>query len=308
MESSDEDEENIKNDNLNCAILNDSFLLSPGGKSDRDDASSKESSAIKSHNDTSLLVHFGKMGLNTNIKENANTLNNKIPEILVNGPAEEIIANSKIINTAELDTPIKSENASKEVAVGTEVKAASSNIEAQFATPQIRSFSVRRRPRDLCSTQTQKARSAIVSEFRSQKVLFQTPMAISRAPIPNDSISLSLCDTINEVETPSTAEKTPQCTDSIPSIDASGRYKKSLVEAFNDVDKEQPKDTVKKTDTTSSAAVTTNKEKETVVHINKGSYVILQKLGCGGSSSVYSAKRQDNGKECALKVTLYRMF
>lgn len=172
-------------------------------------------------------------------------------------------------------------------------------VEGHFATPQIRSFSVRRRPHDLCSTQSKKTQSAIVNEFRSQKVLFQTPMAISRAPImQNDSISLSLCDTINEGCTPSTSEKTAQCVNETQTKGVD-RSKKSLEAAFSEVSNENREMENCKT---MKNLTTTTKDKTTTVHINNASYEIIKKLGCGGSSSVYLAKRKDDDKEYALKV------
>ncbi|XP_075145880.1 dual specificity protein kinase monopolar spindle 1 [Haematobia irritans] len=279
LESDSEEEESAKNDNLNCAILNDSFLLTPG-KSYPGEGSSKESSVIKEKvtdmtNDMSLLSHFNKMDLKSPSKEEEKQLKH-IPENVAPEETQE-----------QNNLPIASC-----------VKKSSSSLDAQFATPQIRSFSVQRRPRDLCSTQSQKTKSAIVNEFRSQKVLFQTPMAITRTPmscLPNDSISLSLCDTINECGTPSTAEKTPQ-----NKVEKSmGRSKKSLECDFLEASKEQPQT---QNDNKSKCTAITTRDKETIVHINNSNYIIVQKLGSGGSSSVYLAKREEDGKECALKV------
>lgn len=266
---SDSDEEDIaKEDNLNCAILNDSFLISPS-KSDREEASSNNS----------LLDHFKKMGLKSSPDEKLHPLR-------------------------QLQLQVPTDNA--EIEDGTNLLASNTKqnttIDGQFATPQIRSFSVRRRPRDLCSTQSKKTKSAIVNEFRSQKVLFQTPMAISRAPImQNDSISLTLCDTINEGGTPSTAEKTPQCTNESNPKDAA-RSKKSLEVAFSGVSKENED---KEIENNEVATNSTTKDKTTTVHINNGTFVIIKKLGCGGSSSVYLAKKQDSDKEYALKVSYF---
>ncbi|KAM7364573.1 dual specificity protein kinase monopolar spindle 1 isoform 2-T2 [Cochliomyia hominivorax] len=281
LESDSEEEDSVKKDNLNCAILNDSFLVSPG-KSDRDDISSKESSAVKgnsnnSTNDMSLLAHFNNMGIKSPTKE----------KIL---PLKQIPTDSIDQRNAQVDRNVLASN----------TKNLNTTVDSQFATPQIRSFSVQRRPRDLCSTQSQKNKSAIVNEFRTQKVLFQTPMAISRAPImQNDSISISLCDTINECGTPSTAEKTPHCVNEKPLKDT-GRSKKSLEGAFIEASKDRKEES--RDDASKNSQVITTKDKTTIVNINKSNYIIIQKLGCGGSSSVYQAKREDNGKECALKV------
>lgn len=227
----------------------------------------------------SLLAHFDNLGLKSPLREQ------KRPTIHLQESSSDSV----------LQQNVNAENGKDILASHTKNSTA---LEAQFVTPQIRSFSVQRRPRDLCSTQSQKTKSAIVNEFRSQKVLFQTPMAMSRVPIcmQNDSISLSLCDTINEGGTPSTAEKTPQCASENKSKDTA-RSKKSLEGAFLEASTEQKA----KTETITSV-MTTTRDKSTLVHINNASYVIINKLGCGGSSSVYLAKREDNGKECALKV------
>lgn len=230
---------------------------------------------VDTTNDLSLLAHFNNMDLKS--------------------PKEH----QPFKQMQEVNDNIAHANHHENINVPSSSVKNTSSIEAQFATPQIRSFSVQRRPRDLCSTQSQKTKSAIVNEFRSQKVLFQTPMAISRAPmscLPNDSISLSLCDTINEGGTPSTSEKTPQCT----AEKQIARSKKSLDGEFLEASKEY----MQKSEATKCTAITT-RDKETIVHINDSDYVIVQKLGCGGSSSVYLAKRADNAKECALKVSTY---
>ncbi|TMW53107.1 hypothetical protein DOY81_001835 [Sarcophaga bullata] len=261
---SDSDEEDIaKEVNLNCAILNDSFLVSPN-KSDREETCSNNS----------LLDHFKRMGLKNSPDETLHPLR---------------------------QLQVSTDNA--EIEDGTNLLASnnkqSTTVDGQFVTPQIRSFSVRRRPRVLCSTQSKKTKSAIVNEFRSQKVLFQTPMAISRAPImQNDSISLTLCDTINEGGTPSTSEKTPQCVNERHPKDTA-RSKKSLEVAFSGVSKENED---KEIENNEAATNSTTKDKTTTVHINSGTFVIIKKLGCGGSSSVYLAKKQDSDKEYALKV------
>ena len=47
-----------------------------------------------------------------------------------------------------------------------------------------------------------------------------------------------------------------------------------------------------------------NKQKEKTVLINYKEYVMVKKIGSGGSSSVYLAYRQDTKQECALKVRI----
>lgn len=43
---------------------------------------------------------------------------------------------------------------------------------------------------------------------------------------------------------------------------------------------------------------------EKVISINDKDYLLLKRIGSGGSSSVFLARRLDNNMECALKVII----
>ncbi|XP_049305179.1 dual specificity protein kinase TTK isoform X3 [Bactrocera dorsalis] len=351
-----EEEENPKTDNLNCAILNDSFIMSPADnsvlKTPGPPSGVKKKRAV---GNLSFLTDFNKLALNTEGKENVNKTEDLLTAVVENiqpnaastarkphvsravtscplqSIQEDKVANDNLTGDigrksnencagavlqrfnsdptpqkndkySDLETPLRQNN---NTALIPAVAPTNDGIaDSQFATPQIRSFSVQRRPRGLCSTQSQKERTAIANEFRSQKVLFQTPMAITRAPVvclPNDSITLSLCDSINGAETtPKTTEKIQQNTEKndVVKQEVIVKSKKSLENAFSKSDKLEEPDGKNPPNTKSSES----KEKEGNLHINNSDYTIIKKIGCGGSSSVYLAKRNSDGTECALKV------
>lgn len=173
--------------------------------------------------------------------------------------------------------------------------------DTEFVTPQVGSIAARQSTR----TQTsQKNRNEIENEFRSQKVLFQTPMTVSRsAPFTSDSLTFSLCDTISESpDTPAQPQpkELPPC----------GKSKKSLEGAFRQSE-QQVKSTIPEMPLSVPLSVPSvaidkpdnaSKSNANVLQIKTHEYLIIKKLGCGGSSSVYLARRKDTGQEFALKV------
>ncbi|XP_037956822.1 probable serine/threonine-protein kinase mps1 isoform X2 [Teleopsis dalmanni] len=318
LESDSEEDEFLKNDNLNCAILNDSFMLSPS-KSELEDSpisvrSSLNSSAAADQSDKNLslisrfdglAVYEGDKVQNHNQSKTQSKPLQIIQEhkpLIVKEVTQQPATQTKTREqtySKDLETPLKAD---------VELSAKShKNPETLFITPQVcvRSFSVQRSQRECELPQSQKTRTDRVNEFRSQKVLFQTPMAMSRAPahcVPNDSLTLSLCDTINLG-----CESSSKTNESIPlpvenNQIAVGKSKKSLENAFHEIDKNKEHQQEPHFAKPAATVYTETSSGEKVLHINNKNYVIMQKLGVGGSSSVYLAKRQYDGKECALKV------
>ncbi|XP_055904169.1 probable serine/threonine-protein kinase mps1 [Eupeodes corollae] len=299
----DSDEDECKNDRFNCAILNDS-IMSPA-ISDNDDNSPKKSQnptdvvSNQQPADDSFLSMFDKMKLNVDTLPSKKTEDVVLPAAQIHPQSHQKLP-LKPIQEHQIPTKVSGLSiiisqpptqpptaAAKEVGVGVEIETPLKQPDNQFATPQIRSWSVARRPKDLCST-SRKERTAIANEFRSQKVLFQTPMAVARAPhLANNSITLSLCDTMNESGTPGTAENQSKSKSPQVRSEAEIKSKKSL--AFSEQEAE-----LKNTEAV--------KSKENIIMINGSEYEIRKKLGCGGSSSVYLAQRKDSGKDCALKI------
>uniref|UniRef100_A0A1B0A8N3 Protein kinase domain-containing protein n=1 Tax=Glossina pallidipes TaxID=7398 RepID=A0A1B0A8N3_GLOPL len=280
LESESEDEDSNKSDYLNCAILNESFIQTPI-RVEKEGANIKEFSE-ETEND-SLLSHFDKLSLERNEKTTESKSYLKCQM--------RTMANT-LISRQEFETPFKTANGEEEKCEEPDAQVKQqTRAEQQFVTPQVQTFSTQRL-KNLCLTQSGKPRIEDVNEFRSQKVLFQTPMTLSRAPthcLTNDSMSLSLYETINEGSTPTTAEEIPQP----PKRETKNeniRFKKSLANAFSET-------------TALTEETTQEKEKRAIVVIKDSKYIVLDKLGCGGSSSVYLAKCLNApGSECAIKV------
>ena len=152
--------------------------------------------------------------------------------------------------------------------VETPLKVDDKNI---FVTPSIR-------PQQLSTlrTQTSNARKALQPiDKDSRKILFSTPLSTARPvlAIPtNDSISLSLEDTPG---------KPKSALSPINEI----RSKRSTDSLFPDSPLEKPR-----------------VPEEVTLRVNNVDYVLQNKIGCGGSSSVFLAKDKKNDRECAIKV------
>ncbi|ALC45726.1 ald, partial [Drosophila busckii] len=296
IDSDSEEEDARSSHNLNCAILNDSFVLSPMHDITGSTTNSLPAASLKpSESNLSLLSRFGKMGIDCSSNSTAVSTNISPPKQTNQKPATtnkqapaSLHALAKKRESLDSETPLRP---AKVAAFKSQAKP-----EIDFITPQVQSLRT--------DGGTNKLRNDPANEFRSQKVLFQTPMTVSRgAPFNSDSISFSLCDTINESpDTP--AQPTPK-----PAL-PSGKTKKSLEGAFQqvlEVDKPAavaapaaPMAVVAAMP--APAAVPGSKGNSNVLQIKNQEYLILKKLGCGGSSSVYLAKRRDTGKEFALKV------
>ncbi|KAH8340763.1 hypothetical protein KR059_006561 [Drosophila kikkawai] len=317
---SEEEEDNKNNHNLNCAILNDSFVLSPNheltGSSHsiptrRTSPAAASAAPLKaSESNLSFLGRFNNMGINCSSQgspdvEAAEQVPAKKPLSTTQGIAER----RQLVDTAlaerrrlmDTKTPLRkgiSASSSSTVEVKSHAKP-----EADFVTPQVRAYG---------SIQSAKNRGpAAANEFRSQKVLFQTPMTVSRAaPFPNDSISFSLCDTISE--SPNVPEPPPK------QESMNGKSKKSLESAFSALEKvekvppkvviSEAKEVVASVPLATTDPVVPNpggtapSKTSNILNIKNNEYTIVKKLGCGGSSSVYLARRSDSGDEFALKV------
>ncbi|KAH8388578.1 hypothetical protein KR093_010260, partial [Drosophila rubida] len=272
MDSDSDDEDH----NLNCAILNDSFVLSPVQELTGSTTSEPLIGAVAlKPNDSNLsfLGRFGNMGIDCSSKKSPEKLPNKKP------PPRSMRIISEHRKALDSQTPLRAAPATTAAAAKSHTKP-----EVEFVTPQVCSISSRQN--------TQKTRNKVDNEFRSQKVLFQTPMTVSRnAPFASDSLTFSLCDTISESpDTP--AAPAAQRKDLPP---PTGNSKKSLEGVFSQAEQQSELTATEKPENAGKANFN-------VLQIKQHSYEMVKKLGCGGSSSVYLARRQDNGQEFALKV------
>lgn len=143
--------------------------------------------------------------------------------------------------------------------------------------------------RRLATNDMKKYRSALENEFRSQKVLFTTPSAVSR-PIINLMNDAGLDDSLNcykssPVVIASTSENSQQLT-----------VKRGLNEAQGTMCSHEAT-TVKKEN-----KIVQNGDKNRIIRINGKDFFVHKKIGQGGSSSVFSAEHRGGKLECALKV------
>lgn len=136
--------------------------------------------------------------------------------------------------------------------------------------------SLKARPLSSLKTQQTTARKAFQT-IDSRKILFSTPMSNARPVISvptNDSISLSLDDTPDKPKKP------------LSPINELRTSKRSTDALFPESPLDKPR-----------------VSEETILRINNGNYGLLQKIGCGGSSSVFFAKDKTNNRDCAVKVS-----
>lgn len=163
-----------------------------------------------------------------------------------------------------------------------------------FQMPSTRHFpSTNRR---LVSNETKNGRLAVENEFRSQKVLFTTPSAVSR-PVISLMNNVGLDDSLN-------------CYKSSPiGINSSSETNKkyfsntrthSRVDAHDVMNSNEaiPNEYLSKK--INDAAQIDDKIK--IIRINEKDFVLQKKIGQGGSSSVYMAEHKDTKLECAVKV------
>ncbi|XP_052846433.1 dual specificity protein kinase TTK [Drosophila gunungcola] len=281
MMDSDSEEEDVKsNHNLNCAILNDSFVLSPS----QELTNSNPAVPLKqSDSNLSFLGRFNNMGINCNSQGSPSS---KSEKQVAKKPAPTIQALSERRPLQATETPLRNEISSS----------SKPKQDADFVTPQVRTVG---------SSLAGKSRGVVSNDFRAQKVLFQTPMTVSRAaPVASDSTIFSLCDTISEspdIPEPPKADP-PQ---------SHHQSKRSLDNVFRESDKDKdnvqvvvPKELVPvppvavPPDPPNTSSSTTS----SILKIKNHEYTISKKLGSGGSSLVYLARRSDSGEEYALKV------
>ncbi|XP_016960715.1 dual specificity protein kinase TTK [Drosophila biarmipes] len=292
MMESDSEEEDVKsNHNLNCAILNDSFVLSPSQEltnSNGNITTRRSPKAVplkQSDSNLSFLGRFNNMGINCSSQGSPAA---KSEKKVAKKPAPTIPAVSEKRPLQDTETPLRNE-------VSTSSKA---KPDADFVTPQVRTVG---------STLAGKSRSAVSTDFRAQKVLFQTPMTVSRAaPVPSESISFSLCDTISE------SPDIPEPPKKVDPPKSHHQSKKSLDNVFRESEKDivptkektvESKELVPLPAATAQSEPPSNSSKTaSILKIKSHEYTISKKLGCGGSSSVYLARRSDSGDEFALKV------
>lgn len=182
----------------------------------------------------------------------------------------------------------------------------------------------------LSSNTSQKCRSVVDEEFRSQKILFTTPTAVPRPTFQLMS-NLGLDDSLN------CYKSSPMATN-LSAVKEVRNFLKPK-EQLNIVDRvddaknppkpiqhvEETKQPLKRIDIGKSVnenhpsdnnfgviikpsqdgeGVAGKEDKQSIIRINGKDFIIQKKIGQGGSSSVYLAEHKETKLECALKVSL----
>lgn len=134
------------------------------------------------------------------------------------------------------------------------------------------------------ANQTKKCRSDLEKEFKSQKVLFTTPSAISRPTIKMMN-NLALDDSLNCYKSPM-ANLPPVKEENLEKQTTQENKENQSLDKIDGLNEE--KETVP--------------EKQKVLRINGKDFLIKERIGQGGSSSVFLAEHKETKLECALKV------
>lgn len=142
----------------------------------------------------------------------------------------------------------------------------------------------------LSSNTNKKCRSAMENEFRSQKILFTTPSAVTRPAIQVIS-NFGLDDSL-------------QCYNSAsPVIRNQNQERQPLVKIKDPVKSIKNGNAINDDEAIINAASTITSQDETkILRINGKEFLIRKKIGQGGSSSVFLAEHKDSKLECAVKV------
>ncbi|XP_055301906.1 dual specificity protein kinase TTK [Sitodiplosis mosellana] len=151
------------------------------------------------------------------------------------------------------------------------------------------------------ASQTKKCRSELENEFKSQKVLFRTPSAVSR-PAMKVMNHLGLDDSLNCYQSSPMANLSPVKEERNKDLNHSTN---ELIanDLYRSTDKlDGAKDVATKEVLKSSATLSDSADTKKTITINGKDFVIQSKIGQGGSSSVFLVEHKDTKLPCALKV------
>lgn len=217
--------------------------------------------------------------------------------------------------SAELQTPIakSSDSDLRQQSISLVPKPSNNDDETPYKTFQMPQTSTMRRAqsssqhRTLLSSASQprKCRTDLENEFRSQKVLFTTPSAVSR-PAMKVMNHLGLDDSLN------CYKSSPMVNNLSPVKEERNKENRLPTNATGANDLEQSTaridDKLNGADVNDarapSAAGETQEKKEKIITINNKDFIIQNKIGHGGSSSVFLVEHKDTKLQCALKVRL----
>lgn len=164
------------------------------------------------------------------------------------------------------------------------------------------------------ANQPRKCRMDLENEFRSQKVLFTTPSAVSR-PAMKVMNRLGLDDSLNcyksspmvDNSLSSVKEEERNKENNCPTVVGGGEDLHQTIANINEqLDTAEPHDVIKAN--APSTTIENEERKEKIITINKKDFIVQNKIGHGGSSSVFLVEHKDTKLQCALKVRMVASF
>ncbi|KFB34963.1 hypothetical protein ZHAS_00000721 [Anopheles sinensis] len=327
------DSESDGDGNLNCAILNDSFLLTPSKCAD-DLGSTEKQPVIQTATESKDVVPKSRIKLEDRLFPTVDGGEDSKPikrpplvertQLVESKPSNGssptktsrsqdsgnvTASHDELCNSATVERTAKPERLRSPIRADVEPEKMSvDKSHHQFITPREKlplSVSRGTGPRMITSTAMRKTRGTLENEFKSQKILFATPVVIARPPIGclgNDSLNISLLDT--PVRPKESAHLSPikeqqkvvkRSTNQLFG-GTEGANKVSPPEAQNGATGGSNGGNVNGVGAgmNDNARISNPQPKE--------QYTVMQKLGSGGSSSVFLAKQVATGMECAVKM------
>lgn len=158
------------------------------------------------------------------------------------------------------------------------------------------------------ANQSRKCRTDLENEFRSQKVLFTTPSAVSR-PAMKVMNHLGLDDSLNcyksspMVNNLSPVKEERNKENKCPtSVTVNQTVTANIDEKFSSADVNDARAPP------AAAADENDGKKEKIITINNKDFIVQNKIGHGGSSSVFLVEHKETKLQCALKVRIIILF
>jgi serine/threonine-protein kinase TTK/MPS1 len=277
------DSDDDKNDKLNCAILNDSFVLSPSKDFDipSTPATSKDSakkSKQQEENNRNVINQCSKSADDSGFISRISTLKVRSPDISKFNPVA-VEENSKANRRKSRTQLFPSEPPQSTTKPLVFQNSTSNKIEEQKKEEEPVRIQVPAPRLPLTSKKDVESSSHKTPYKKTDQQIFVTP---STRPLPSAKNStISTCER-DQHKRPKILFTTPVSNLATPIDSRQASHRK--LSPIREPSEEQ------------------EKPSENIVIINKIEYEVDKKIGSGGSSSVFLAKGRKSGKECAIKL------
>ncbi|XP_070496269.1 dual specificity protein kinase TTK [Chironomus tepperi] len=286
------DSDDDRNDKLNCAILNDSFVLSPTKELDipSTPAPSKDSakkSKVQEENNKNVMNQNIKSADDSGFISRISTLKVRSPEVIKLNPV--VVEENSKANRRKSRTqlfPTEPPPLSTPKVFQSSTKNANSKIEEQKKEEEPVRIQVPAPRLPLTSKKDVESSSHETPYKKTDQQIFVTPSARPLQAAKNSS-SVSTCER--------DLNKRPKILFTTP-----------VARPFPGSNLATPIDSRQTSQRKLSPIKEPSEEKEkpseNILIVNQIEYEIDKKIGSGGSSSVYLAKGRKSGKECAIKL------